>query len=1040
MTLNLIDKKMVVRNTIEIQPDCTYISASLSCNDYESYGISGAEIVGQLDASLTKIKHYNEAVMNNGSHNVSFSKTFLINKDYNNENNLTALQKLNNIKFKNEAEDYTQENADHVLKSEGFSQDTSASFKFGIEKVKQKYLIDDKNFYKKQSVKNLYKYYRENIHHRVIDPNWGFFNYNAINFFNISSPKNVGKTHKNCIAFANPIVDNKPLYNFFNNNNDKLTISFYLNQNNKNIENYSFNPGCIFFVEGVIGIYLVKGSSTDKNGLTDKFRILTVLGDSLNNEANIKNFLNSKIDDNGEVKEDLPGTSFYLSNDNIINYNNWQNITITLQATDNSTSDLKIIDTSIYIDGKQNSSTELALSPSPQGAFNELMVTGNRNFILIGNRYSSQNIADNLYKKLFSINKSALNDLEGAYVNKNIDFGKTAKELYFETEFTNDNFSLNDQLVASSNNDYFTDDTSFALTAEIHDLRVYNQTIDANNIDYKICKNSIRSFLDEDLVFSLPVYYYNSKIKKKSLVNLNNIANNNSTTGSLSDINIHNLATESPVNYYFSNKSMGHDVSIENFLYEFKVKSCPNIILNDDIFSEQKTANCFNILAYNENIATDTLSESNSFISQQTKEGKTLNSSYSKRLAALKSEQSNVPFDYFYNNYIAYKNNLILPCDNGLQIQHRHQIPGYYESNEKPSVHNDEHGIFNLDFISLNNLIKEEMVHESNNLLFEIANSELFDYTQELREISSLERRQNYHITEDITFKESYDNFKNASLNNYFRDNFTLSGNDDLYLKKKDRSNAISERRFIQIGNGSFLKDLSNPVSRKINDNFDNSIADFLPLVDSKTLDLNNQNRINYYKFEFPLLNINNTSSESFSNILCVSTQLFGRKIERETVEIFDSDIGGTLGSKKIKLKDNGKGTMYRADCLTQHADWNCVGHCLYHEGIITILHPSLENFTENGYKLQFKSSKKLNVLELNLPAYSGRTNKSYNESQIKNLRLDESAFNSDEDFVYISDINLHDENLNIVAKAKIVKPFPKKDTDNVLFRLKMDF
>ena len=74
------------------------------------------------------------------------------------------------------------------------------------------------------------------------------------------------------------------------------------------------------------------------------------------------------------------------------------------------------------------------------------------------------------------------------------------------------------------------------------------------------------------------------------------------------------------------------------------------------------------------------------------------------------------------------------------------------------------------------------------------------------------------------------------------------------------------------------------------------------------------------------------------------------------------------------------------------------------------------------------------------MPAYGGKSNKSNNTSAIKNLRLNESAFNSDEDFVYITDIDLHDENLNVVASVKLAQPFAKKDSDNVLFRIKMDY
>ena len=131
---------------------------------------------------------------------------------------------------------------------------------------------------------------------------------------------------------------------------------------------------------------------------------------------------------------------------------------------------------------------------------------------------------------------------------------------------------------------------------------------------------------------------------------------------------------------------------------------------------------------------------------------------------------------------------------------------------------------------------------------------------------------------------------------------------------------------------------------------------------------------------------------------------------------------------------------MYRADALTEHAKWNYVGHCLYKEGIITILHPSLHNFAENNFKLDFRSSFSINTLEINLPAYEGMINKSNNTSYIKNLKLNNSSFNFDDDFVYITDINLHDENLNIVAKAKLANPYAKKSLDSVLFRIKMDF
>ena len=382
-----------------------------------------------------------------------------------------------------------------------------------------------------------------------------------------------------------------------------------------------------------------------------------------------------------------------------------------------------------------------------------------------------------------------------------------------------------------------------------------------------------------------------------------------------------------------------------------------------------------------------------------------------------------------------------MPCDNGIQSQNINNAKGYYDDTENPQAHNDSREVVNLDFINLNSTFHDNVIYNSFQKIREISNRELFEFTQNLGEIKSLGERNDFVVNSEVSFKENYDDYNNASLNNFHRDTFSLVttvGVDNLFLKFKSTTNNLVEN--IAVGRSNFLKDASNQVGRKINSIFNNSIASHLPSVSVKNLNQDGSNRLLYYRTELPIYNLNSDKSETFSKSLCISTQLFGRRLERDTIELFDSDLGGTLGWKKVKLKDNGKGNIYRADANTKHAVWNSVGNCLYKEGIITILHPSLENFAETGYQLKFKSSSKLNVLELNLPAYAGKSNKSYNDSYISDLRLNESAFNSDEDFVYITDINLHDKNLNIVAKAKIVKPYAKKSTDNVLFRLKMDF
>ena len=101
---------------------------------------------------------------------------------------------------------------------------------------------------------------------------------------------------------------------------------------------------------------------------------------------------------------------------------------------------------------------------------------------------------------------------------------------------------------------------------------------------------------------------------------------------------------------------------------------------------------------------------------------------------------------------------------------------------------------------------------------------------------------------------------------------------------------------------------------------------------------------------------------------------------------------------------------------------------------------PELFYFGENDFKSNFETDSSLYTHEINIPVEAGLFDKSVNESYSADLRHDESAFNSEDSFVYITDINLHDENLNIVARAKLARPAPKKKSDSILFRLKMDY
>jgi len=190
-----------------------------------------------------------------------------------------------------------------------------------------------------------------------------------------------------------------------------------------------------------------------------------------------------------------------------------------------------------------------------------------------------------------------------------------------------------------------------------------------------------------------------------------------------------------------------------------------------------------------------------------------------------------------------------------------------------------------------------------------------------------------------------------------------------------------------------------------------------------------------------PYYDFNKTKKSMFSVLFDIPTAYTNNKIVKGSLELKDQNfINSESTFNSITLKDNYNGGIYRADCLTKHATWNTVGNCFYGEGIVCINNPFLYYFGKNNFSFNFSCESNMFIHQTDVIIPENQFNKSVNKTYDSNLRMDESSFNSDESFVYVSDVNLHDENLNIVAKAKLAHPIPKKNTDNILIRLKMDY
>jgi hypothetical protein len=189
-------------------------------------------------------------------------------------------------------------------------------------------------------------------------------------------------------------------------------------------------------------------------------------------------------------------------------------------------------------------------------------------------------------------------------------------------------------------------------------------------------------------------------------------------------------------------------------------------------------------------------------------------------------------------------------------------------------------------------------------------------------------------------------------------------------------------------------------------------------------------------------LAVANELKEDSSNhigIFNISNLYYGNRIKPGSFQITDSSLTGSQGKFGITLKDNGRGGIYRADCLTAQADWNCVGNLFYDEGLLIIKSPHLMLYGKDYFETSFKGENNIHSLIINVPAPKGFFDKSVNDSFIS---LPKSSNKNDEntESICISGINIHDKNFNIIMRANLAQPIIKDSSDEFVIRLKMDF
>ena len=174
-------------------------------------------------------------------------------------------------------------------------------------------------------------------------------------------------------------------------------------------------------------------------------------------------------------------------------------------------------------------------------------------------------------------------------------------------------------------------------------------------------------------------------------------------------------------------------------------------------------------------------------------------------------------------------------------------------------------------------------------------------------------------------------------------------------------------------------------------------------------------------------------------SIFDISNLYYGNQINPGSFSIIDTQLTGTNERVKIKLSDNLKGSLYRDDCLTTTATWNNVGDILYEEGIVTVKSPHLMYFCKDRLEINFKGEQNIHTMMIDVPAEKRMFNSSSNNTFISNP-VSTASNDKNSKSIYITGINIHDDNFNIIMKAHFSQPILKTEDDEFVIRLKQDF
>ena len=170
-----------------------------------------------------------------------------------------------------------------------------------------------------------------------------------------------------------------------------------------------------------------------------------------------------------------------------------------------------------------------------------------------------------------------------------------------------------------------------------------------------------------------------------------------------------------------------------------------------------------------------------------------------------------------------------------------------------------------------------------------------------------------------------------------------------------------------------------------------------------------------------------------------VSNIFYGTRILPGSLALSEAAVAGSSGACRMMLRDDGHGGIFRADSRSTWAQWASVGTVFYEEGLIVLLSPHLAMFGRDGFTVSFKGERRIHVMRIDAFAPANELNSSSNPAYAA-LPPTERPNDPDSSFVYLTGINFHDENLNVVARTQLAQPIMKRPGERIAFKVKIDW